>query len=72
MHRRKVAEVSVRLKEASDKLERCGVRLSQMETVLKEKTRAVVEEADARRRLAEQVEVLQKKIHSLSSASWWW
>ncbi|KAJ3399466.1 E3 ubiquitin-protein ligase bre1, partial [Chytridiales sp. JEL 0842] len=60
-------EESQKLNDLSIKLEKVLTRQAETDKVLKEKTKAVVEESEARRRLLEQLELAKKKIETLST-----
>ncbi|KAJ1567827.1 hypothetical protein HK405_004632, partial [Cladochytrium tenue] len=68
LHRRKVSELNQRISEMSEKVEKYTLRLSEMDKVIKEKVKQIVDEADAKRRLAEQLDSARRKIDSLSRA----
>ncbi|KAJ3104593.1 hypothetical protein HDU96_008888 [Phlyctochytrium bullatum] len=67
LHRRKVAELSQKNAELNDRFEKILVRYQELEKLVREKSRALIEENDAKRRILEQVEVTKKKLESIQA-----
>ncbi|KAJ3108242.1 E3 ubiquitin-protein ligase bre1 [Phlyctochytrium planicorne] len=62
LHRRRVAELTQQKTEMMDKLEKMSLKYQEIEKLLREKNKALVDEGDVRRRLAEQNESLKRKL----------
>ncbi|KAJ3213216.1 E3 ubiquitin-protein ligase bre1 [Dinochytrium kinnereticum] len=68
LHRRKVGELSQKNAELTDRVEKMSIKYQEIDKLLRDKNRALVEESDGRRRLAEQLEVLRRKLDNQSKA----
>ncbi|KAI8921617.1 hypothetical protein BC831DRAFT_476333 [Entophlyctis helioformis] len=65
--RRRVAELTVQAAQQKDKADRTALRCDQLAAMLKTKTEAVEQEAEAKRRLQEQVDMLKRKLDAYGS-----
>ncbi|KAH6576633.1 hypothetical protein BASA50_005995 [Batrachochytrium salamandrivorans] len=66
--KRKVAELLQQVGQYKDRFERATQRCDQLVNVVKQKTELIEHEADAKRRLQEQVELLKKKMETITNS----
>ncbi|KAJ3326385.1 E3 ubiquitin-protein ligase bre1 [Blyttiomyces sp. JEL0837] len=65
LFRRKVSELQLKTADQADKVEKLSLRAQESERLLKEKTRVLVEETDAKRKLTGELEALKRKVDNM-------
>ncbi|KAI8850563.1 hypothetical protein BC829DRAFT_151680 [Chytridium lagenaria] len=68
LHRRKVSELTQKNAELTDRAEKLSIKYQEVEKLLKEKNKALVDESDSKRRLLEQAEILKQRLEKQAKA----